>query len=455
MVDVTRDNMSVRQEKAVLVGVSHPDHKLDDKDPLNELRGLVTTAGAKVAGELTQTRQKPDLATCLGKGKVEELVELVNQTDANVVVFDNELDPAQGRNLEKALDKKVLDRTELVLDIFATRARTMQARLQVELAQLEYARPRLKRMWSHLERHGGGIGTRGPGEQQLETDRRLVSKKIRDLKTQLNTLQQRKHREVENRDQELRVSLVGYTNAGKSTLMRALTGSDVYVANKLFATLDTRTRQWTLPGWGKVLISDTVGFIRYLPHNLVESFKATLEESIHAHLLLHVVDASSPHAAMQIQAVNTVLEEIEARDKPTILVLNKIDEVEDPTQITALENRHPHTVAVSAHKERGLDDLRQKVCQLLTEHFVDAKVQLHAGNGKLLAYLSAHGHIMDRDYIEQEQVVITLRMAKHLLDRIDSAEARVLILEHPPVIDPSHSDTEYPPNLSSPSTAAG
>ncbi|MGL4463758.1 MAG: GTPase HflX, partial [Planctomycetia bacterium] len=293
---------TVRQEGAVLVGVATPDHPFEDPEhPLAELEGLVATAGGRVLGEVVQRRDKPDLATYVGRGKVGNIHELVEAHEADVVIFDNELDPAQVRNLEKEIKAKVVDRTELILDIFATRAQTHQARLQVELAQLEYARPRLKRMWTHLERHGGGIGTRGPGETQLETDRRLIDKKIRDLRARLAEIQKRKAREVEARSAELRVSLVGYTNAGKSTLMRRLTGADVLIADKLFATLDTRTRQWLLPGWGKVLLSDTVGFIRNLPHDLVESFRATLEEAIHADLLLHVVDAASPFAAQQIE----------------------------------------------------------------------------------------------------------------------------------------------------------
>ena len=236
---------------------------------------------------------------------------LAAATDADVVIFDNDLSPGQTRNLEKALDLKVLDRTELILDIFASRAQTAQARLAVELAQLEYSMPRLKRLWTHLSRQKKGVGLRGPGETQLEEDRRLVENKIKDLKKQLDAIERRKRQEVAGRRDVMTVSLVGYTNAGKSTLLNTLTGSDVFVQDALFATLDTRTRRWQLPGWGPVLLSDTVGFIRDLPHHLIESFKATLEEARQAHLLLHVADGSNPAVYEQISAAyGSWLEEI-------------------------------------------------------------------------------------------------------------------------------------------------
>ena len=291
--EVTREELTVHREKAVLVAVELPSRPWHTQDPLEELRGLAETAGAIIVGSLTQRRESIVPATYIGKGKLEELQQEVARTDADVVIFDNELTPAQMRNIEKALEIKVLDRSELILDIFATRARTVEARLQVELAQLEYAFSRLKRMWTHLSRYGGGIGLRGPGETQLEEDRRLVGLKIRDLKARLVEVQARKQREVRSRGEEYTISLVGYTNAGKSTLMNALTGAHVYVEDKLFSTLDTRTRQWHIKDFGRVLLSDTVGFIRDLPHHLIASFKATLEEVRQARLLLNVVDAAT------------------------------------------------------------------------------------------------------------------------------------------------------------------
>ncbi|MEE9414238.1 MAG: GTPase HflX, partial [Acidimicrobiales bacterium] len=277
----------MESESAILVGVHLPEASILD-DGLAELAGLVETAGATIVGRMTQNRKAPDKTTYLGRGKVEELGLLVEASDADIVVFDNDLSPAQIRNLEQAIGVKVLDRTEVILDIFSTRAQTHESRLAVELAQLEYSLPRLKRMWTHLSRMKMGVGMRGPGEKQLETDRRLVEKRITDLRNNLKQIEKRKEREVAARGDRMTVSLVGYTNAGKSTLMNTLTEATVLAEDKLFATLDTRTKRWHLPGWGPVLLSDTVGFIRNLPHRLIASFKATLEEARQADLLIHV-----------------------------------------------------------------------------------------------------------------------------------------------------------------------
>ncbi|MFM8705303.1 MAG: GTPase HflX, partial [Planctomycetia bacterium] len=349
----TRRTNSVQSERAVLVGVLL-DPPVDPERPLDELGGLAETAGAQVVAELTQRRDRPDQTTYLGSGKVTELAQLVAHHDADVVIFDNDLSPAQTRNLERELKTKVLDRSEVILDIFAARARTYEARLAVDLAQLEYSLPRLKRMWTHLSRLKMGIGMRGPGEKQLEVDRRLVEKRIHDLKQELATIHGRREREVAARHEHLTVSLVGYTNAGKSTLLNRLTGADVLAEDKLFATLDTRTRRWKLPGWGPVLLSDTVGFIRDLPHRLIASFKATLEETRQADLLLHVADASSPLVDAQIAAVRGVLAELEVDDKAALLVLNKIDAVDDRAVRSGLVNRYPHAICVSARSGAGL-----------------------------------------------------------------------------------------------------
>jgi GTP-binding protein HflX len=266
----------VAREKAILVRVILPD-QIVGEDPLEEITGLAKTAGARIASGLLQRRETPDVATFLGKGKVQELKALAEHHDADVVIFDNDLNPAQTRNLEQALGIKVLNRTELILDIFATNAQTYESRLAVELAQLEYSLPRLKRMWTHLSRIKAGIGMRGPGEKQLEEDRRIVERRIHELRTELHGIERRKERLVASRDDRLTVSLVGYTNAGKSTLMNALTGGDEYVADKLFATLDTKTRRRELGGGQVALLSDTVGFVRNQPHQHVATFKATLE----------------------------------------------------------------------------------------------------------------------------------------------------------------------------------
>src|SRR5262245_4737891 len=312
---------SVASESAILVGVLLP-HQEIHGDPLEELEGLATTAASRIGSQLTQRREAPDSTTYLGKGKVEELKRMAAAADADVILFDNDLSPAQTRNLEEATGVKVLDRSELILDIFASRAQTFQARLAVELAQLQYSLPRLKQMWTHLSRLKMGIGMRGPGEKQLEVDRRLVEKRIADLRSELKVIEQRKEREVAKRSDRMTVSLVGYTNAGKSTLLNALTGADVLTENRLFATLDTRTRRWQLPGWGPVLLSDTVGFIRDLPHHLIASFKATLEAARKANLVFHLADTGNPSVFEQISAVYRVLEELGIPAKDMLLVLN-------------------------------------------------------------------------------------------------------------------------------------
>ncbi|HVX63459.1 MAG TPA: GTPase HflX [Pirellulales bacterium] len=404
---------SVAREAAVLVGVVLPENRVLG-DPLEELEGLATTAGARVVGSLTQRREVPDKTTYLGKGKVDELRVLGEASDADVIIFDNDLTPAQTRNLEKATHLKVLDRTELILDIFASRAQTHEARLAVELAQLQYSLPRLKRMWTHLSRLKMGIGMRGPGEKQLEVDRRLVEKRIHDLQTELDDVQRRKQRQVAARGDRMTVSLVGYTNAGKSTLMNALTGAGVLAQDKLFATLDTRTRRWQLPGWGPVLLSDTVGFIRDLPHHLIASFKATLEESRQANLLLHVADASSPAVYEQIASVYKVVEELGIQAKDMLLVLNKVDALKERAQLDGLLNRYPNGIPVSARTGQGLLQLSAAVSEALSRNFLDVDVETDVGNGRLLAYLSAHGEVLSKQFSETRVVVHCRIPQQHL-----------------------------------------
>lgn len=400
---------SVSLEAAILVGVVLPEHRGSTEEPLEELKGLAETAGVSVAGELLQRRETPDQTTYIGAGKVDELRVMVESTKADVVIFDNDLNPAQTRNLEKAVNAKVLDRTELILDIFATRAQTYEARLAVELAQLQYSLPRLKRMWTHLSRIKAGVGMRGPGEKQLEVDRRLVEKRIHDLESELDEVQERKRREVEARADRMTVSLVGYTNAGKSTLLNTLTNADVLAENRLFATLDTRTRRWRLPGWGPVLLSDTVGFVRQLPHHLVASFRATLEEARNAHLLLHVADAGNPAVLDQIAAVYKVLEELEIQAKDTLLVLNKIDACDDPRTIDHLLLKFPHAIPMSARTGQGVEELTMAVSKALSRTFRQFIVEADVGDGKLLAVLAQFGDIQSKEFTD-ERVVIHCRL---------------------------------------------
>jgi GTP-binding protein HflX len=429
--DTPRDELTVRLERAFLVSVALPERPWIGDDPLEELRGLATTAGAVVVGGMLQKRQRINPATYLGKGKLQELGEQVQATDADVILFDNDLSPGQIRNLEKATSVKVLDRSEVILDIFATRARSVESRLQVELAQLEYALPRLRKMWTHLSRITGGIGLRGPGETQLEEDRRLVDQRIRDLKARLVEVQARKEREVRTRQEEHTVSLVGYTNAGKSTLMNALTGAGVYVEDKLFSTLETRTRQWHLKDWGRVLLSDTVGFIRDLPHHLVASFKATLEEARQARLLLHVVDASNPTAEEQIQAVNRVLEELGCAGKPTLPVLNKVDRLADRSYLHVLLHRYPKAIPISAATGSGLESLQGAVIEALAADFADAEIDASAANGKVLSYLAAHAEIHNQEY-DGDRVRIRCHLPRHLLHHIQGPDVQVRFLDAVP-----------------------
>jgi GTP-binding protein HflX len=413
---------SVASEAAILVGVLLPEHPIHG-EPLEELQGLATTAGSRIVGHLTQRRQAPDVTTYLGKGKVEELKQLAAAADADVILFDNDLSPAQTRNLEEATGVKVLDRSELILDIFASRAQTFQARLAVELAQLQYSLPRLKQMWSHLSRLKMGIGMRGPGEKQLEVDRRLVEKKIADLRSDLKAIELRKEREVAARSDRMTVSLVGYTNAGKSTLLNALTGAGVLTENRLFATLDTRTRRWQLPGWGPVLLSDTVGFIRDLPHHLIASFKATLEESRQADLLLHVADASNPAALSQIAVVYEVLEELGIQAKDTLLVLNKVDAI-NRGSLAALMTRFPQALPISAFTGQGIEQLSSAVSQSLSHTFLDVDVETGVENGRLLAMLSSHGEVLSKRYTES-RVIVHCRIPQRALGHLRGPDIEI------------------------------
>ena len=402
-------SQSLTNEKGVLARLLLPNDFVSD-DPFDELKGLADTAGIEVCGTIFQKREHPDHSTYLGKGKVEELVNFVEHVGADVVLFDNDLTPAQTRNLEKSLGTKVIDRSELILDIFATNARTHEARLAVELAQLEYSLPRLKRMWTHLSRQTMGVGMRGPGEKQLEVDRRLAEKRIHDLKMDLSKVEKRKAREVASRDGTFCVSIVGYTNAGKSTLMNTLTGAGVEAADKLFATLDTRTRRWMLPGWGPILLSDTVGFIRDLPHHLIASFRATLEEARQADLLMHVADASNPSVFQQISSVYKVLKELDIQEKDTLLVLNKCDCPGADERISLVHERYPNAIPISALSELGLQRLSMAVSDSLTSSFVELELRLPIGDGKTIAWLATHAEVLSKHY-QDDLCLVHCRMS--------------------------------------------
>jgi GTP-binding protein HflX len=421
--ELKRTELSVRQEKAVLVGVILPGSSADPRDPLGELASLAKTAGARVVGQVLQRRQKPDSGTYVGSGKAEQIAQLAKANKADVVLFDNELSPGQIGALEKIINEeagsnrnergiKVLDRSELILDIFATRAQTHEAKLQVELAQMQYTYPRLAKMWGHFGRAAGtgagvGIGSRGPGETQLEIDRRIVRKRIADLKGEIVHVQDRKTRLVAQRNLEhFTVCVVGYTNAGKSTLFNTLTGAGTYADDKLFATLDTKTRAWRLERGTEVLLSDTVGFVRDLPHNLVASFKATLEEAIHADLLLHVVDVGHPQAQQQFETVRKVLGEIGAKvpgigdgpgaETPQLLLLNKIDTEEGEEAFHVWRPLHPGALGISAKTGLGLDKVQEAVYQAVRGQQVDVTLEADVTNGRLISFIESHSRVHDR-----------------------------------------------------------
>jgi GTPase len=417
-----REQLQVLRERAFLVGAYPREGSFDRKqDHLLELMALTETAGAIVVGRTQQRLNRIHPGTYIGVGKAQELAEAVERLKVNVVIFDNDLSPGQIRELEEIIKAKVLDRSELILDIFATRAHTKQAKVQVELAQLEYTYPRLTRMWSHLDTVTaaggsvggvGGIGTRGTGEKQLEIDRRLVSKRITELKRELKVIDERKLREIDGRKDFYTVCLVGYTNAGKSSMMNALTKADVYVEDKLFATLDTRTRKWQPDSGVDVLLSDTVGFISKLPHHLVASFKATLEEATSADLLVHVVDASSPQVFEQIQSVEHVLREIGCGQKQVLTLLNKSDTIHNQQLFDALQTVHPDAISVSAKTGLNLDKVSAVIADKVRGGNVHFRIQINQADGKLLSFLRANAQRLDEQY-EGDIVNIETTLGKH------------------------------------------
>jgi len=394
MIELTRTGRARRKERIILLGLVLPGSLADRQNPLGELRQLTETAGAEVVGAVAQRTPRFNASTYIGTGKVDEVRSLIAETGADTVICDHDLNPAQVRNLERLLDVKVLDRSELILDIFAAHARTRQAMLQVELAMLEYTLPRLAGMWKHFERPEGAIGTRGPGETQLETDRRLLRHRMTTLHRELKSIRQRVERQVEARRGAFTVCLVGYTNAGKSTLMNALTGAGVLVEDKLFATLDTKSVRWQLRRDRTAVLSDTVGFIRRLPHHLVASFHATLEEATRADLLLHVADASHPYCEEQIDSVQKVLAQLGCADRPILTIFNKIDAVADPAVLVILRDRLPDHVLVSALTGAGLDELRDRVIRHMARRFVEIALTAGPADAKLAAFLRGYSHIL-------------------------------------------------------------
>ena len=392
--------MPAPPQRVVLAALEDPESGWEES--LAELERLADTANGQVMGVLTQRRDTPDPRTYLGKGKVEEVREVMTRTDATLLIIDGEIFPSQQRNLEKILDVQVIDRTGLILDIFARRAHTAEGKLQVELAQLEYLLPRLANMWSHLERIRGGIGLRGPGETQIETDRRLVRDRIGMLKRKVEEI---RHRRTVQRSQRAQsqiplISLVGYTNAGKSTLLNAISEAEVFVEDKLFATLDPTTRDVIFPNGTRALVSDTVGFIRNLPTQLVAAFRATLEEVLSAELLIHVIDAGNPGWVEQVETVERVLAELGASEKPVIMAFNKMDQVDDPVVLRHLAARYPYVVFLSAGKGEGIEGLEQEILTVLRAQWQDVHATLPLAAGGLVAEMHARGEVTFEEYGE-------------------------------------------------------
>ena len=411
-------------DRAVLVGA--PDRDLPRNlvgEHLEELSRLTDTAGGEVVGTLVQRIEAPHPRYYVGEGKARELSALVAEQEADLVVFDEELTPAQGKNLEDLIGVRVMDRSELILDIFATRARSREARLQVELAQLEYLLPRLRRMWSHLSRIRGGIGLRGPGETQLETDRRLIGTRIRDLKHKLEEVAKARAVQRKSREGRFRAALVGYTNAGKSSLLRALSGADLFVEDRLFATLDSATRSVDLGGGHEALVTDTVGFIRKLPHHLVASFRSTLEEAREADVLLHVIDGAHPDWEEHREVVIEVLDDLQLSRHDQILVFNKVDRLTHDEE-AALRQRvrafdPTPSVFVSATHPETLVALRETLRARLQSRLAHVVVHVPVADGEAIAALYREGEVTER-IDDTMMVALKARVPKELLGRLSS-----------------------------------
>jgi GTP-binding protein HflX len=414
------------QERALLIGLEKDGvSKWDLRDSMEELRELANSAGAEVVDTITQKLPKPTAPYYIGKGKAELIKSSLQDRHITSVIFDDELSPAQGRNLETLLARKVLDRTQLILDIFAQRARSREGRLQIELAQLQYLLPRLTRMWNHLSRQTGGIGMRGPGETQLEVDRRRVQERIARLERELESVRKTRavQRQGRKRHQWPVAAVVGYTNAGKSTLLNLLTGADLVAVDKLFATLDPTTRSFVLPNKQRVLLTDTVGFLRKLPHTLIESFKATLEEVNEADLLIHIVDLSHPRVDEQMEAVDAVIKEIEAFGKQTLIVFNKIDHLKNRELADIYAKRFPGSVAISARTGEGMGNLVQALENALSSWRLRSRFRIPATESALIAEIHRVGHVLEVRY-EGDDALIVAHVPPHLEQKLARYTAR-------------------------------
>ncbi|MCI0496122.1 GTPase HflX [candidate division KSB1 bacterium] len=413
------------KERAILVGVIHhrQDRELVD-EYLDELALLADTAGAEVLYRMVQEREVINPGYFIGRGKVDFLAQQVSDLKADLVIFDEDLSPAQARNLEEECKTKIIDRSGLILDIFARRAKTREAKTQVELAQLQYLLPRLTRRWTHLSRQAGGvgIGLRGPGETQLEVDRRMIRKRIATLSRELEQIEKQRDLRRRRRSDLFNVALMGYTNVGKSTLMNSLTNSDVFVEDRLFATLDATVRLMDHAGDQKILLIDTVGFVRKLPHHLVASFKSTLEETREADLLIHLVDCSHPHFLDQMNVINGVIKELKIDDRPVITVFNKIDLVEDKSRLRDLKQEFQDCLLISAQRGLFVEELRKEIIRYATEQNITANIKVDLSQQKLLASVYQWAKVLRQEYIDgyvQLQIRFPVTMQRKLMQLVE------------------------------------
>ncbi len=410
--------VELNKEKAILVALKTSDissEKVDEQ--IDELEKLAETAGAETVFKIVQEKNRRDPAHFIGKGKAEEIAELAEMNDINLLIFDDDLTATQVRNLERLIGKKILDRSGLILDIFASHAKTRQAKTQVELAQLQYLLPRLTRAWTHLSKQHGGIGTKGPGETQIETDRRMIRLRISKLKEKLKKIESQQITKGLKRKDFIAASLVGYTNAGKSTLLNLLTDADVLAEDKLFATLDSITRSLELAKNKNILISDTVGFIRKLPHHLIESFKSTLSVVREADLILHVIDITHPFFEDHIRIVEETLKELNSKDKTVVKIFNKIDLLEDKNRIDFVRNRYPDALMVSAARGINIKKLREILLENFEKSFSEMIFDVPIENSKGIAQVYELADVLDIKY-EDDKVNIRLRASKQNADKI-------------------------------------
>jgi GTP-binding protein HflX len=408
----------IPKERAILIALVTEDYSRDQvEEHLEELELLTNTAGAITVFKIMQERYRPDPAFFIGKGKAEEVAQLIELNDIQLVIFDDDLNPTQARNLEKLFERKVLDRSGLIFDIFASHAKTREAKTQVELAQLQYMLPRLTRAWTHLSKQYGGIGTKGPGETQIETDRRIIRTKISKLKENLKKITAQQVTKSAGRKDQITACLVGYTNAGKSTLLNRLTEAGVLAEDKLFATLDSTTRSFEIEKNKKILMSDTVGFIRKLPHHLVASFKSTLNVVKDADLILHVIDISNDFFEDHISVVDSTLEELNSNKKTQIKIFNKVDALKDKNRMDYVSKQYKNSILISAERGINIINLKKMLLNIYEQNFVTGKVELKHTESKMVSKFYEMAEITSADY-EEDKIIITYRASSSVHNKI-------------------------------------